>query len=143
VYIRRDLLSFSFKLLSMRKFSPFTPLQHSPPAMESPSSSCPQVTFSTPSTSTKHRSRHLFSGLKGMLRRSRRNDKTFDNTDEFPPPLPVDAASTIKRARRQTCECYLPPSLFSMIILNRVLSISKKMSCTRLPRSKYRDPLPS
>ncbi|GAA5970321.1 hypothetical protein JCM3765_003043 [Sporobolomyces pararoseus] len=89
----------------MRKFSiqpPFTPPVASSSMNSSSSSTSSQVTFSQPSTSTKHRSK-LLSGFKRMLRR-RRAEKFFvdkDNND-IPPPLPVDAALTIKRARRQT-----------------------------------------
>ncbi|GAA5830271.1 hypothetical protein JCM3766R1_002850 [Sporobolomyces carnicolor] len=59
-------------------------------------------------TSTKHRSK-LFTSLRGMLRRRRCDNVVVG--DQVPPPLPVDAASTIKRARRQTYVMHSAPSL--------------------------------
>ncbi|GAA5911130.1 uncharacterized protein JCM6883_004281 [Sporobolomyces salmoneus] len=83
-------------------------------------SSSPPVTFASntsPSTSNSHRSNKLLSTLKGMISRRRRPENlnlagvASPRRDErLLPPLPVDAASTIKRARRQTYVMHSTPS---------------------------------
>ncbi|GAA6016611.1 hypothetical protein JCM11491_006017 [Sporobolomyces phaffii] len=91
----------------MRKFAIQPPFTSSSSRKSMPSTAEPdQVALPSASTSTlppasKHGSR-LLTGLKGMLHRRR--------SDAVVPPLPIDAVSTIKRARRQTYVMHGAPS---------------------------------